>query len=383
MGSSMSKFDFLQHRQMFPLYAVIFLSFFLGSLLFAQSIKRAGWMLHNLAFVFLALATTELYLGFQKTDTHTAYLHTMKSQDGLGYVGRRGTFRGVKTYGFGTGLVYDAQYSMPNGWRITPDSLKKDGQTVMFFGDSFTFGEGVNDEETLPNAFSIISGMRAVNFGLSGWGAQEMLRLLELDIPKKIESSSPSLMVYTAIEDHIRRAAGRAAWDPNGPLYEIQNGHAHYVGSFSENNVACHSLESGSVIKNLLLGSHIWQAYIDSGADFCPTAPEDAERDRTRYLDIVKAANLIAQQEYGCRLVVVLWGGGDKDVMQNLNWIESNLLENDIPALRLSRAIKNPDFKNWKISRDGHPAPRAYREVAETLYSWLKQNPTLASSITQ
>ena len=28
-------------------------------------------------------------------------------------------------------------------------------------------------------------------------------------------------------------------WDKNGPLYEIQNGRAHYVGSFSEHDMAC------------------------------------------------------------------------------------------------------------------------------------------------
>ena len=83
----------------------------------------------------------------------------------------------------------------------------------MFFGDSFTFGEGVNDEDTLPNAFSIVSGMRVLNFGINGYGPHHMLRLLELDVPKKITSSFPRLMVYTAIEDHIARAAGRGAWD--------------------------------------------------------------------------------------------------------------------------------------------------------------------------
>ena len=116
----------------------------------------------------------------------------------------------MKTYSFGTGAVYDVHYSMPNGQRIAPDSLKQNGPTVMFFGDSFTFGDGVNDEDTLPNAFSIVSGMRVLNFGLYGYGPHHMLRLLELDVPKKITSSFPHLMVYTAIKDHIRRAAGHA-----------------------------------------------------------------------------------------------------------------------------------------------------------------------------
>ena len=61
--------------------------------------------------------------------------------------------------------------------------------------------------------------MRVLNFGVAGYGPHQMLRLLERDIPKKITSSFPRLMVYTFIEDHIARAAGRGAWDKNGPLY--------------------------------------------------------------------------------------------------------------------------------------------------------------------
>ena len=60
------------HRAIFPIYVIIFFSFFLSGLLFAQSIKRAGWVVHNLAFVFLALAITELYFEFEKTDDRAA-----------------------------------------------------------------------------------------------------------------------------------------------------------------------------------------------------------------------------------------------------------------------------------------------------------------------
>ena len=170
----------------------------------------------------------------------------------------------------------------------------------MFFGDSYTFGIGVNDDETLPNVFSILSGMRVLNFGVRGYGPHHMLRLLERDVPKKITSSFPRLIVYTAIEDHIARAAGRAAWDQNGPLYEIQNGHVHYVGSFSENKVACDPYAiRRSVVEKLLQHSRIWQAYTGFNSPRCSTSDANTlKRDRMRLVEIVKAANLIAHQRY-------------------------------------------------------------------------------------
>ena len=90
----------------------------------------------------------------------------------------------------------------------------------------------------------------------------------------------------------------------------------------------------------------------------------------------MKAINLIAQQKYQSRLVVILWDvqATEDAAKQNLNWIEAKLLENNIPTLKLSREIHDADFKNWIIKRDGHPNPRAYREVAQILLSWLEKN---------
>ena len=100
-----------------------------------------------------------------------------------------------------------------------------------------------------------------------------------------------------------------------------------------------------------------------------------------RVIEIVKAANVIAHQRYGSPFVVILWDVGFAS--QVFNWIEAKLLENKIPTLKLSNAIKEADFKNWLTRRDGHPNPREYREVAQVLLSWLKKNPTIVPSLSQ
>src|SRR5436305_1597582 len=299
------------YRDIFSVYAIIFFSLFLSGLLFAHSTKYAQWVLHNLAFLFLALATTELYFEFETTDNRAAFPQAEQhstERDGLVY--RPGTFRGVKTYGFGTGVVYDVHYSIDeNGLRTAPDSLKQNGPLAMFFGDSFTFGAGVNDDETLPNAFSILSGMRILNFGVPGYGPHHMLRLLERDIPKKITSSFPRLMIYTAIASHIARAAGRAGWGQDGPLYEIQNGTLHYVGSFRENKIVCDP-RPRSVIEKLLQYSRVLRAYNTAG--YCSTSDANTLKgDRLRFVEILKAANVIAHQKYDSSLVVILWDVGE------------------------------------------------------------------------
>src|SRR5262245_10136695 len=79
------------HRAIFPAYAIIFFSFFLASLLFAHSMKGAGWVVHNLAFVFLALTIAELYFEFQQINS--AGMPQYVYDRNLGYAARSGTFR--------------------------------------------------------------------------------------------------------------------------------------------------------------------------------------------------------------------------------------------------------------------------------------------------
>ena len=123
----------------------------------------------------------------------------------------------------------------------------------------------------------------------------------------------------------------------------------------------------------------------DRAATYCSTSDANTLKgDRLRFVEILKAANVIAHQKYDSSLVVILWDVGETgSARENFDWIEATLLENKIPMLRLSNAIKEPDFKNWIIRRDGHPSPRAYREVAKVLITWLKLSPTFVQSLSQ
>ena len=60
-------------------YAVSFTGGFLGAFCLARSLKRAGWILHSLAFVCLAVAGVELLLEFEKTNDYAAYPHSSSS----------------------------------------------------------------------------------------------------------------------------------------------------------------------------------------------------------------------------------------------------------------------------------------------------------------
>ena len=109
------------------------------------------------------------------------------------------------------------------------------GDTWLFIGCSFTFGEGVEDHETLPARFSEQLGWEAnvVNLAVSGWGAHHMLRMLETG---RLGGAGPPVkhVIYQAIPNHVVRAAGKARWDLDGPSYRIYGDSIRFASPFTK-----------------------------------------------------------------------------------------------------------------------------------------------------
>ncbi len=83
-------------------------------------------------------------------------------------------------------VVYDVDYTIDKkGHRIASNSAinKKFKKSVLFFGCSFTYGEGVKDNQSLPYVFNLKTNSKynVANFGFSGYGVQQMLTILEND----------------------------------------------------------------------------------------------------------------------------------------------------------------------------------------------------------
>ena len=73
------------------------------------------------------------------------------------------------------------------------------------------FGEGVNDDETLPAYFSADLGYQAnvVNLGFHDYGPHQMLRSLELDFPRPLDHGLVRRILYEGVLGvPARRGAG-------------------------------------------------------------------------------------------------------------------------------------------------------------------------------
>ena len=104
---------------------------------------------------------------------------------------------------------YRAHYRTDHyGRRMTPAGEKKN---ILFLGCSFTFGQGVNDEETFPYLVGKKTGLRTYNAGIPGASPTMVLkRIREDEFPGPV-SDAETTVIFTVIPDHIMRTIGTMA----------------------------------------------------------------------------------------------------------------------------------------------------------------------------
>jgi len=145
----------------------------------------------------------------------------------------------IATSGERTKTVYNVTYNInEHGNRLNPglSSRNSGAGSVLFLGDSLTFGEGLQDDQTLAYYYSKVSGIDSINAGMHGYGAHQALKMISDSsiFNDRAEGKKIATIVYMPIMIHVNRSAGYSAWDPYGPCYEISdNNKLIYKGSFS------------------------------------------------------------------------------------------------------------------------------------------------------
>jgi len=182
--------------------------------------------------MFLAEAAAAAYYARSEDSvarTESSPLWVSKRDPELGYALNPGV-RVSASRTMGDSALYRVTYTTTDdGVRRTRGNVH--GDTWLFMGCSFTFGDGVEDDETLPSRFSEQLGWNAnvVNLGVSGYGAHQVLRLLETG---RLGGAAPPVkhVIYQAIKAHVARTAGRFRWGLDGPAYRISGDSVRYDG---------------------------------------------------------------------------------------------------------------------------------------------------------
>ncbi len=188
----------------------------------------------------LLAVDTELKHNSNEEST-SEQLEILNNNEPLGYRYKPGTSgRSHKKLANSLKTIYDVTYTIDtNGNRLTPSSpyfsKTSTGKRAIFIGGSFTFGEGLEDNETLPYFFQENSGIKSINAGMGGHGTHQALKTIEDEkiFSERSGGENVDFYIYRIIPNHINRAAGYSPFDPQGPCYELnERSKPIYLGSF-------------------------------------------------------------------------------------------------------------------------------------------------------
>ncbi|WP_026606338.1 SGNH/GDSL hydrolase family protein [Methylocapsa acidiphila] len=257
--------------------------------------------------------------------------------------------------------IYSVDYTIDANLLRRTDSNEAD-PAIVFFGDSMTFGLGVNDADTLPQALadSLDRKNRVLNLAFGGYGPQQFLRELETGIFDPVIGRQPKLFIFMTSPWHAERSACKVSWVLLAPRYEVENGHVQFKGSCYEGG-------------RLALQEWLWNsaAYrVSMSALRSKLSHDDIET----YIQITLAAVRLAKEKYGVDTVVPF-------VRAAPNYLPGTAFDNEAIMQRLKDGgaiVIDVTLEKEAaagaaiaIEGDGHPTPLANHLRAEMLKSLI------------
>lgn len=315
----------------------------------------------NLAALFFALGLYELYLTVNVRGTYLVKDKEYVTSDALlGYGPENSENYNVnvaKKFKDSNDTIYDVEYGFDDGLRTTPGSNEKGNKFAFFFGGSFVFGEGVNDNETLPSFFAKMNETLLVrNYGFEGYGShQSLMALTQVILNDSILlNATQGHVFYFFIPDHINRVIGNAIWDTNGPYYYLMEGNLEYGGTFRDLHLqyppwlrAC---------RLTWFNSKIYAKFFSQR-----TIRKQHNLDLIIAI-IAEMKRLIASRGYNFTVILEYHPGSGKLVES----MKNELRTKGVVYIDLKEVIPR-DGDPLYLKNDPHPSPKFYEKIAKHL----------------
>jgi len=331
-------------------------------------VQRSVWF--NFAFVCLLFAGVEAYFYYNSVqwDVHVESDNAatfFTPDDILGYAPRKNSVVREKKY-FKNRLLYDVVYTIDErGLRITPDAAGADDACVIVFGGSFTFGSGVNDDESMPYVLGQLQKAKVYNLGYQGYGPHQMLAAIENDLIP----CQPKLAIYQALDIHAARSAGYSGWDIHGPKYVLDGGRVVYKGHFDD-PVRKYNRVVQDVVR-FLARSYLYQKVFKN-------VSRVSEKDIDLFLAIVKESGKLLQQKFpGVEFHVLYWDAIDEDATSKAISEGMKKIGFEVHAVSdiLPGRIDLPIYRLGEC--DQHPSALAHRLLAEYVANTIMSRKSL------
>jgi hypothetical protein len=275
-----------------------------------------------------------------------------------------GLFHADKRYSAAGPGIYSADYTIDSNLLRQTHSVDS-GPAIVFFGDSYTFGDGVDDADTLPQIFadSLDRKQRVVNLAFTGYGPQQFLREMETSHFDAVIGPQPKLFIFMTAVWHAERTACKSYWTPHAPRYAVENGQIVFKGACNEG--------ANRLLREFLQNTAAYRMFIEP---YRSTINHD---DVELYLRILEAAVKLAKEKYGVSTLIP-YIKVTKDYLSTTGFSDDEIIERlqDAGAILIDVSLLKERAGGAAISipGDGHPTPLANRLRAAMLKSYIDQH---------
>lgn len=248
-------------------------------------------------------------------------------------------------------LVFDVFYSRyTNYFRFTKCN-NSSNDTYIFFGCSFIFGAGVNDNETLPYYFSELYNFdeNILNCGVSGKSTNTSLNIIQNDIFKFLINNNSKIehVFYSLISDHIYRN------------FRYENLDFLCIDGYLYRDKKWYIPTTIGKMKYIFARSYIFRKV------FVPVIDDYFKQYYEDYMiKSLEEMNKIMVKKYNANLTVIVWADDYSE------YFIKKLKSSNLDLIFLPKKF-NLIKEGYKIQNDGHPTAKANKEIAEILYNHI------------
>jgi len=235
---------------------------------------------------------------------------------------------------------------------------------IAFFGDSFTFGQGVANNETFPqivenylNTLPSPHPVRVFNFGVSGYNVKTMTDTLRY----RALGLSPDLAIMCIVYDDFDM---NRTGVPDKYGYIVSRHSTNIVGSFTKSFMR--NLHLGYVIRDIFFNTRV-QAKSQEAPD------ADAVEVLPLTYQYVLAFRDFAQAHGLTYLIVTLPAKlpGDARIAAIQKQFDKDKIKYyDLFFLAQSISLKDFGVSSW----DAHPSPQVHKKIGELLSEYILEN---------
>lgn len=351
-------------------YSLFFLAFvfFYCFLLF----RKGKVVLFNLSLILFFVGAAEKYLIIAKGQHNFVFQRFVDSpgwnviSDTLGYAPAKNFTDHCVSYYEDT-LLFDVHYTTDeHGFRKTPPIVPdRSTKGLVFFGCSFTFGTGVNDNEVLPNIVqdSLKNKYKVYNFAYGGYGTHQMLANIEFNRVDSIVKYDPAVFIYVAISDHLNRALNLVGYGSHGPKFilDSKTNEVKYSGHFDDVNVKS---VPDNFMKQKIINSELYGLFKKKQVD---------TTDVRFFVEMVKKSQTLLHKKYpSSTFHVIFW---DNNWDQTANLMLKGLQNEGILTHKISDIV--PDYSTSmsqycvNYPHEKHPNGKVNRIIADFIVNHI------------